>query len=142
MIFPGHSSDKAYFFIFHPMSYLEKRIRSFGYAFKGIAILIKTQPNAQIHAVATVLVVGSGFLLEVSRNDWLALILAIGMVWVAEAVNTAIEFLTDLASPDHHPLAGKAKDVAAGAVLIAAITAIVIAVIVFVPYFAQAIQNA
>lgn len=124
------------------MGYLEKRVRSFGYAFKGIATLIKTQPNAQIHAVATVLVIGGGFLLEVNRNDWLALTIAIGMVWVAEAVNTAIEFLTDLASPDHHPLAGKAKDVAAGAVLLAAIAAIVIAAIVFVPYFAQAIQNA
>ena len=91
--------------------------------------------------MATVVVVGCGFLFEVSRVDWLALVLAIALVWVAEAINTAIEFLTDLASPEYHPLAGKAKDVAAGAVLLAAIAAIAIAVIVFAPYIDQAIQN-
>ena len=123
------------------MGYLKQRVKSFGYAFKGIGTLIATQPHARIHAMATVIVVGSGFLLEVSRTDWLALVFAIAMVWVAEAVNTAIEFLTDLASPDFHPLAGKAKDVAAGAVLLAAIAAIAIAVIVFAPYIDQAIQN-
>lgn len=120
------------------MSYLQKRVKSFGYAFKGIATLVKTQPHARIHLLATVVVVGSGFLLEISRTDWLALVLAIGMVWVAEAVNTAVEFLTDLASPEYHPLAGKAKDVAAGAVLLAAFAAIAIAVIVFTPYIVQA----
>lgn len=123
------------------MNYLQKRIRSFGYAFKGIATLIRTQPHAKIHALATVVVVGAGFLLEVNRMEWLALTFAIGIVWITEAVNTAIEFLTDLASPDYHPLAGKAKDVAAGAVLIAAFVAIIIAGIVFVPYVAQSVQN-
>ena len=116
------------------MNYLQKRVKSFGYAFKGIGTLIRTQPHARIHLMATVIVVGAGFLVEVTRMEWLALVGAIGMVWVAEAVNTAIEFLTDLASPDYHPLAGKAKDVAAGAVLIAAIIAVVIAGLVFIPY--------
>ena len=123
------------------MGYLKQRVKSFGYAFKGIGTLVRTQPHARIHAMATVVVVGCGFLFEVTRIDWLALVLAIALVWVAEAVNTAIEFLTDLASPEYHPLAGKAKDVAAGAVLLAAIAAIAIAVIVFAPYIDQAIQN-
>ena len=120
------------------MSYLQNRVKSFGYAFKGIATLIRTQPHAKLHLLATVLVVGGGFLAEVTRMEWLALVLAMGLVWMAEGCNTAIEFLTDLASPDFHPLAGKAKDVAAGAVLLAAIAAAIVAVIVFWPYVAQA----
>ncbi len=116
------------------MNYLQKRIQSFGYAFKGIATLIRTQPHAKVHALATLIVIAAGFLVEVNRMEWIALTLAIGIVWISEAVNTALEFLTDLASPDYHPLAGKAKDVAAGAVLLAAVLAVVVAGIVFVPY--------
>lgn len=117
------------------MNPLQKRIASFGYAFKGIVTLISTQANARIHFLATVLVLGAGFLLEITRMEWAAIALAMGLVWMAEGMNTAIEFLTDLTSPDHHPLAGKAKDVAAGAVLLAAIAAAVVACIVFLPYF-------
>ncbi len=116
------------------MNYLQKRIQSFGYAFKGIGTLIRTQPHATVHALATVMVIGTGFLIEVNRMEWVALAFAIGIVWISEAVNTAIEFLTDLVSPGHHPLAGKVKDIAAAAVLLAAVLAVVIAAIVFVPY--------
>ena len=116
-------------------NFLLARIKSFGYAFKGIAVLIVSQPNAWIHALATLVVLSLGLYFEVSATEWCFLILAMALVWVAEAANTAIEFLTDLASPDYHPLAGKAKDVAAGAVLLAAIFAATIGGIIFVPYF-------
>ena len=114
--------------------YLSSRLRSFGHAFRGLKVLLQTQPNARIHAVATVLVVAAGALLRISSMEWVLIVLAIAGVWTAEALNTAIEFLVDLVSPDPHPLAGKAKDVAAGAVLIAAIGSAVIGGFVFGPY--------
>jgi diacylglycerol kinase len=118
-----------------PVAYISARLRSFGYAFKGIAHLVRSQPNAQIHLLATVVVTGLGLWCGLSRWEWSILLLCMALVWTAEAINTALEHLTDLASPDFHPLAGKAKDVAAAAVLLAAIFAAVIAGIVFVPYF-------
>jgi diacylglycerol kinase len=118
-----------------PGAYIAARIRSFGYAFKGIYHLVRSQPNAQIHLLATLVVVGMGFWCAVTSTEWCMLLLCMALVWATEAVNTAIEHLTDLASPDFHPLAGKAKDVAAAAVLLAAIFAVAIAGIIFVPYF-------
>lgn len=115
--------------------YLHTRKRSFGYAFKGIATLFRSQAHAKIHLVATLMVVAAGLLLKVSLPEWALLALAITIVWVAEGVNTAIEFVVDLASPEHHDLAGKAKDVAAGAVLLASIGAAAIAVLVLGPRF-------
>jgi diacylglycerol kinase len=114
--------------------YIQTRIRSFGYALKGIVTMLRSQAHAKIHLVATLVVIGTGIYFQVSAGEWCILILAIALVWVAEALNTAIEFLTDLVSPDEHPLAGKAKDVAAGAVLIAAIASICMGIIVFYPH--------
>lgn len=113
---------------------LKKRIASFGFAFKGLGTLVRTQPNARIHLLATAVVVVAGCYFPLSTFEWLWLIGAIGSVWVTEALNTALEFLTDLVSPDHHPLAGHAKDVAAAAVLIAAVAAVVIGLMIFVPH--------
>ena len=115
-------------------SYLNARLRSFGHAFRGIGVLLSTQPNARIHAAATILVIVAGVLLGISRIEWALIALAIAIVWAAEALNTAIEFLVDLASPDLHPLAAKAKDAAAGAVLVAAIGAALVGGLVFGPY--------
>jgi diacylglycerol kinase (ATP) len=109
-------------------------VRSFGYAFRGIATMLRRQANARLHAGATILVIGLGSLLGLSGSEWCAVVLAIGLVWTAEGVNTALEALTDLVSPEQHPLAGRAKDVAAGAVLCAAISAAVIGLIVFLPH--------
>jgi diacylglycerol kinase (ATP) len=109
------------------------RLRSVKYAVRGIGIMIASQHNAWLHAVATVLVVALGLFFGLSRFEWCWIVLAIGSVWMAEAFNTALEFLTDVASPEFHPIAGKAKDVAAGAVLLAAIGAVVIGVLVFWP---------
>ena len=117
-----------------PSSYLNGRARSFGHAFRGLKALLQTQPNARIHALATTLVVAAGAFLGLSTFEWALVALAVAGVWVAEALNTSIEFLVDLASPELHPLAAKAKDVAAGAVLVAAIGAAVVGGFVFGPY--------
>ena len=108
-----------------PKFSIRARGQSFNHAFRGLRFMLQTQHNAWLHAVATVTVcvVSIGF--QISRIEWCLIILSVMAVWTAEAFNTALECLTDLASPDHHPLAGKAKDVAAGAVLIAAVSAAV-----------------
>ena len=111
------------------------RIRSFKYALAGIVTMLKSQPNAWIHACATVGVVGLGLICPLTPGEWCWLILAIIAVWVAEALNTAFEFLADVASPEFHPLVRQSKDVAAGAVLIAAAGAVVIGILVLGPHF-------
>ncbi len=117
-----------------PGSYIRQRLRSFGYAFKGLATLWRTQAHAKIHVVAAVLVVSLAGYFRVETWEWVILIGCITLVLAAEAFNTAIEFLTDLASPDYHPLAGKAKDVAAAAVLICAMGASLIGMLILLPY--------
>jgi diacylglycerol kinase (ATP) len=110
------------------------RLRSVRYALQGIATMLRSQHNAWIHAAATVLVIALGVACRLSTAEWCWIVLAIVAVWTAEALNTAFEFLTDVASPTFHPVAGKAKDVAAGAVLITAIGATVIGLLVFGPH--------
>ena len=96
--------------------------------------MLRCQHNAWIHAAATVAVLVAAFLFRISRADWCWIILAISIVWTAEALNTAFEFLADAASPEFHPLVRDAKDVAAGAVLLTAVASAVIGSIVFWPY--------
>jgi diacylglycerol kinase (ATP) len=110
------------------------RARSFFYAARGIYTMFLSQHNAWIHAVATLLVVALGLSAGLSRLEWFVLVLAIVAVWTAESINTAFEFLCDVTSPEFHPLVEKAKDVAAGAVLITAMGATAIGALVFVPY--------
>lgn len=114
------------------------RVRSFGYAFAGIAAVLRTQHNAWIHALATLGVVIAGWVLQVSAADWCWLVVAMALVWSAECFNTALEFLADALSPEEDPLIGKAKDAAAGAVLIAAMGAAIIGGLVFWPYVCDA----
>lgn len=118
-------------------SALIKFIRSFGYAFRGIWLLISTQRNAQVHVLAIAVVLVAGWWLKLSPTEWLIVTLMCVVVLALEAVNTAIEAVVDLASPTRHPLAARAKDVAAGAVLIAAIGALIIATIIVVPRLAS-----
>ena len=110
------------------------RIRSFKFAFVGIRTMLKSQHNAWVHACATVAVVTTGLFLSVSAAEWCWLVLAIMAVWTAEALNTAFEFLADVASPEFHPLVKHSKDVAAGAVLISAIGSVIIGLLVFGPH--------
>jgi diacylglycerol kinase len=109
------------------------RLASFRYAFAGWWYVLRTQRNAWIHAVASVAVFLVGFWLELGRIDWAILVLTVAVVWVAEFTNTAVEALVDLLSPDIHPLAKVAKDVAAAAVLIAALAAVVIGLLLLGP---------
>lgn len=111
---------------------MKGRIRSFRYAFRGVAVILRTQPNARLHLLATAVAVALGLWLDISAGEWLAIVLAIGMVWVAEGFNTALELLADRVAPDFHPLVGRAKDAAAAAVLLAAVTSVVIALIVYI----------
>lgn len=111
------------------------RLRSVRHAVAGIVRMIRCQHNAWIHAAATLVALVAAFVFRISAGDWCWIILAISMVWTAEALNTAFEFLADAASPKFHPLVRDAKDVAAGAVLVTAVAALVIGGIVFWPYF-------
>jgi len=113
------------------------RVASFRYALRGVWVMLATQHNAWIHAVATAAAVGLGFALRISRGEWLAVVLAIIAVWTAEALNTAFESLCNVAAPEIHPLVERAKDIAAGAVLISAIGALAIALLVFWPRLAS-----
>jgi diacylglycerol kinase (ATP) len=110
------------------------RLRSFAYAGRGIRTMVRSQHNAWVHAIATAAVVAVGLVAGLTRLEWFVLVLAIVSVWTAESLNTAFEFLCDVTSPEFHPLVEKAKDVAAGAVLITAIGATAIGLLVFAPY--------
>lgn len=109
------------------------RLRSFTYACNGIVTLIAHTHNARIHLFAAVCTVIAGGLLGLSASEWIVITFAIAAVFMAEAFNSAIEYLADLISPDYHPLIKKAKDIAAAAVLIIAIAAAIAGLIIFIP---------
>lgn len=109
------------------------RLASFRHAFAGLLYVLKTQRNAWIHAIATVGVIILGIVLHIEWRDWALLIMAILVVWLAEIINTALEAITDLASPEVHPLARVGKDVGAGAVLLASVTAFILGLLVLLP---------
>ena len=111
----------------------KKQLRSFGYAWKGIRCCVGKEQNLSFHLIVTVLTIIAGFLLDITRTDWMIVILCIGVVIAAELFNTAIEKLVDLVSPERHPIAGQVKDIAAGAVLVCAATAAIIGLVVFIP---------
>lgn len=110
---------------------LRRRLLSFVHAGRGIATMIRSERNAQFHVLATIVVVAVGLHFEIERGEWLALALAVGVVFCAEAFNTAFEALCDVVSPEHHPGIGRAKDLAAGAVLLAALAALAVGIGVF-----------
>ena len=120
---------------------VQGRIKSFGYAFKGIRIFIGTQHNAWLHIVAAILVIGSGWWLQITTIEWCMISLAIGIVLVAECLNTAIEFLTDIVAPEYNIKAGQVKDLAAAAVQLAALSALAIGGFVFVPHLFALLQK-
>jgi len=112
---------------------MKKRILSFYYAFRGIFLLFKGQVNAWIHLVIAIGVVIAGILFKLPATEWLLVVFAIGFVFSAELFNSAIEEIVNLISPDYNKKAGMIKDLAAGAVLIAAITSIIIGLVIFIP---------
>jgi diacylglycerol kinase len=108
-------------------------IKSFGYAFTGLYELLRSEPNTRIHLFATVCALVAAILLRISKSEWCVILIVIALVWAAEAFNTAIEKLTDHLFPEYHETARFAKDIAAGAVLVCAITALVCGLIIFLP---------
>ena len=115
----------------------QRRVASFGHAGRGVWVALRSEVHLRFHAVTTAVVIGAGLYYQIARLEWALLALAVAGVWTAELLNTAIEALTDLASPAWHPLAGKAKDVAAGAVLLAALGALVVGGLIFGPRIFQ-----
>ncbi|MEP6894629.1 MAG: diacylglycerol kinase family protein [Chloroflexota bacterium] len=113
--------------------FITSRIASFRHAFHGWAYVLKTQHNAWIHSAVAIVVVVLGIWLGLPPRDWAVLVLTIAMVFTAEFINTAIEAVVDLASPQKHPLAEVGKDVGAAAVLVAALSAILIGLLILGP---------
>ncbi len=113
---------------------LKQMFKSIGIAFDGIIDLIKSENNAKIHLISTIVVIIVGYKLQFLAIEWLWISLAIAGVWVAELINTAIEKLTDLISPEQNPIAKKIKDYAAGAVLVMAIWAIFVFCLISFPH--------
>lgn len=113
------------------------RWRALENAFAGMRYVLRTQRNAWIHALATIAVISLGVWLQVPSSQWPSLLLAVSLVWLAEFINTALEALVDLASPEMHPLAAVGKDVGAAAVLIAALSAAAIGALILGPPLAS-----
>lgn len=114
-------------------NYWRARVRSFGYAFKGIATLFREEPNARIHLFVTVCVLLAGVFLGLSAGEWCTVAICIGGVLMGEAFNSAIEALADKVSPGFDHLVGKAKDLGAAAVLLFVFAAVAVGLIIFIP---------
>lgn len=109
-------------------------ILSFKYAFEGLLAALKEEPNLKFHFLAAILILLLSFILNISKTDFLIVILVIGLVITIELTNTAIEVVVDRFVEGEHPGAKLAKDISAGAVLVAAITSVVVGIIIFLPY--------
>jgi diacylglycerol kinase len=123
------------------LKFIQSRLKSFKHAFGGWWYVIRTQQNAWIHALATILVVVTSIWLKIDMQGWALLVLAIMAVWTAEFLNTALEVVVDLASPDLHPLAKVGKDVGAASVLIAALSAAIIGLLIMGPPFLEKVRE-
>jgi len=112
---------------------IRDRLKSFGYAFQGIKVLFVNEHNARIHFVAAIAAIIAGFIFHISSTEWITIVIVIGLVFSAEAFNSAIEYLANYVSPEYHDLIKKAKDLAALAVLFLAVTALIVGLIIFIP---------
>lgn len=122
-------------------NFLISRIKSFGYAFKGLWLFVSTQANGWIHLLAVAVVVSAGVWFDITTTEWLLCAICFGLVLSAEIFNTAIEYLVNHVSPEYHPVAGKVKDLAAAGVLVAAGFAAIVGIVIFWPYIAAALQQ-
>ena len=109
-------------------------MKSFIFAFRGLKAATRTEPHMRFHLVAALLVIVTGIYFQIGNTEWIMLIFSIGMVITAELFNSAMEELVDLASPQQQPLAGRIKDIAAGGVLVSAVTAAIVGLLVFWSY--------
>lgn len=113
--------------------FLQKQARSFKNAFRGIVVAIQQETHCKIHLLATIAVIVLGILLHIALNEWIVIFICIAMVWCLELINTAIENIVDMVSPERQERARNIKDIAAGAVLFAAICSVIIACLIFIP---------
>jgi len=120
--------------------YLKSRIRSFQNALEGLKYVLITQQNARIHAAFTLIVFLFAFLLNLNGSEWVSLLLVIGLVWAAEILNTAMEVLVDMVSPEHNQGAMIIKDISAGAVLISAVISVLVGILIFGPKIYQLVK--
>ena len=114
-------------------SFLVNRIKSVGYAFKGAVYLIRTESSIKVQLFVSIAITIAGFYFDITRTEWLIQIALIGLVMSLEGMNTAVEYISDFIHPDRHESIGRIKDIAAGAVFIAAISAAVVASIIYIP---------
>ena len=117
----------------HKKFSITDRASSFRFAFAGLAAFVRSEHNAWIHLAAALAVIALGFTVQISSGEWISVIICMALVFTAEILNTAIEKIMDHLSPKRHPAVKLIKDMAAGAVLIAATAAVVIALIIFIP---------
>jgi diacylglycerol kinase (ATP) len=115
------------------IEFFRSRVRSFRFAFAGWWYVVRTQRNAWIHALVSILIILASFWLRLPAHDWALIVIAIALVWTAEFINTALEAVVDLASPTQHYLARVGKDVGAAAVLIAAGSSVLIGLLILGP---------
>jgi diacylglycerol kinase (ATP) len=113
--------------------FLINRLKSVGFAFKGMLVLIKTEASIKIQLVVALVVTFAGFYFNISTTEWMVQLTMISLVMSIEGVNTAVEYIADFIHPDHHPKIGLIKDISAGAVFIASIIAVIIAGIIYLP---------
>ena len=114
-------------------NFIKARLKSFTFAFQGWGYVLRNEQNTWIHALVTIIIIPLAFWLHLPARDWAVLLLTIAVVWMAEFFNTAIESIVDLVSPEEHPLAKTSKDVSAAAVLIAALTSVLIGLLILGP---------
>ncbi|WP_299219138.1 diacylglycerol kinase family protein [uncultured Aquimarina sp.] len=115
-------------------NFITGRLRGCGYALKGALILLKTEPSIQVQAVIAIIMTALGFYMNITATEWILQIFAIGLVMSIEGLNTSVEAIADFIHPDFHNKIGFIKDIAAGAVFIAAIVAVIVGCIIYVPY--------
>ena len=115
------------------IQFFRRRIQSFKPAIEGVIFVLKSQQNTWFHAMISMFAIGLSFWLDIERIDWAIILLTMGMVWMAEFLNTALEAVVDLASPKFHPLAKIGKDIGAAAVLISSLAALLVGLIIFIP---------
>ena len=111
----------------------KSRLDSFRFAIKGFLTLIRSEHNARIHLGAALLAIAAGIILKISRAEWMLIIIVIGMVFLAELINSSLEAIADVADPERNEKIGKAKDYAAASVLVSAIVSLIIGGLIFIP---------
>jgi len=125
----------------HNKNSFQYQIKTFRYAFNGLQWFFSSEIKSRIHSLCAIAAIVLGIVLKISRSEWMMVVLAIGLVFIVEILNTGIELIVDRLEKEHNETAGRIKDLAAGAVLIAAITALIVGLMVFLPRLVECISK-